>query len=150
MSFSYVWQGVCWPVGKEERNHCSEIKEVIIKWSSFGCFLSWIGLTLQKKTLSMSIRDRLQNDGCRRKASVLVADGSSRRWYFSWRQAIRNLTIHLFCSVDLGASLLGDSILLLITIQKAACTNMHNVGNVQVTSSESHVIYSLILMWLSK
>lgn len=100
------------------------------RWFFFYSFFRWIGSTLQKKTLNMSIRGRLQNDGQhRRMAGVLVADGSSRMQFFSWRQVVRKLVTLFFCNIDLVASSFGDNILFLITIHKEMFTNiMHIVG----------------------
>jgi hypothetical protein len=108
--------------------HTRRLKKLNIELISFGCFLRWIDLTSQKKTLNMSIRGRLQNDGQhRRMAGDLVADGSSRMLFFNWRHTVEKLMMQFFSDIDLGASSLGDNILFLIAIYKALCTNMHSV-----------------------
>ena len=99
-------------------------------------------------TLSTSISGRLQNDGHRRKAGVLVADGSSRRW-----QALHLKASHQkSCDpvIVQNSVLVPPHLVFLIAIHKAACPNMHNVVNIQMTAAESSLIYGLIVVQLSK
>jgi len=92
----------------------------------------------------MSISGRLQNDGHRRKAGVLVADGSSRRW-----QALQLKASHQkSCDpvIVQHSVLVPPHLVFLIAIHKAACPNMHNVVKVQMTAAESYLIYGLIIV----